>query len=742
MATTGGFLSGVSSDSMTSGISSYMGPATESISMGPLSETSETISLLEPKGLESTIQDNLQYSALVSYIESRYTRAKESRLFDESRWLEAYRNYRGIYGPEVQFTSTEKSRAFIKTTSMKVNAAYSQVTEVLFANNRFPIGVEATRDPLGIEKNVSYDPQSPDNQLQGQPQGAAPQAPSGPQVSATIARPAILQSLGPIAEKVEPIKDKLKPGVISTPSAIVYSPAEEAADLLEQVILDQLEEAEASTALRAFCFEFCLLGTGVFKGPILRDKEYPKWETDGSYAPISKTIPDVTNVSLWDAYPDPEARKASEMEYFIQRHRMSKTQLRQLKKRPFFRSNSVDIAISMGPNYQEEYWETYLKDDKQEASPSERYEVLEYWGLIDEDVEELADIEIPDQFKGMDEVQVNAWICNGQVLRLVYNPFTPVRIPYYIAPYQNNPYSIFGIGVGENMADMQLLMNGFARLLVDNAVISSNIVFEVNETNLVPGQDFEMYPGKVFKTSGAPGQNIFATKYPNVTQECILAFDKFRQLADEATGLPSYSHGMSGIMSTGRTASGMSMLMGAADKGIKSVIRNIDDYLLIPLGKSLYAFNMQFNFSEKYIGDLDIVAMGTDSLMRGELRSQKLLQFLQVTANPMDAPYTQRSYLLRELAKSMELDSDKAVVDQREAMINAEIMKNMAMAQGIDPSAMSGGAGGNAGGGPSPSDPTGNGGGIAAPGKAQPPGAAGFTGGGGGQNSPPKEKAE
>jgi hypothetical protein len=40
-----------------------------------------------------------------------------------------------------------------------------------------------------------------------------------------------------------------------------------------------------------------------------------------------------------------------------------------------------------------------------------------------------------------------------------------------------------------------------------------------------------------------------------------MMFDKFRQLADEQTGIPSYSHGQTGVQSMTRTASGMSMLL-------------------------------------------------------------------------------------------------------------------------------------------------------------------------------------
>ena len=48
-----------------------------------------------------------------------------------------------------------------------------------------------------------------------------------------------------------------------------------------------------------------------------------------------------------------------------------------------------------------------------------------------------------------------------------------------------------------------------------------------------------------------------------------MMFDKARQLADESTGMPSYAHGSTGIMSTGRTASGMSMLLGLQLQNVK-----------------------------------------------------------------------------------------------------------------------------------------------------------------------------
>jgi hypothetical protein len=473
------------------------------------------------------------------------------------------------------------------------------------------------------------------------------------------------------------------------------------------------------------------------KGPFAFDKEYPAWDDNGKYDPEHQTIAKTEHTSLWNFYPDPDARSMPECEYAIQRHRMSRSQIRLLKKRPMFRDESIELAISNGANYTEEYWEGLL-DESSTATTIDRYEVLEYWGYLDKESAEEVGIKIPKSMKDKDEVQVNCWICNGQILRLVLNPFTPVRIPFHSVPYEINPYSFFGIGVAENMEDTQLLMNGFMRMAVDNAALSSNLLIEIDETNLVPGQSLDVYPGKVFRRqAGAPGQAIFGTKFPNISGECLQMFDKSRQLADEATGMPSFAHGMTGVQGVGRTASGMSMLMGAAAQAIKSVVRNIDDYLLNPLGKALFSFNMQFNFDPDIKGDLHVIARGTESLMRNEIRSQRLLQFMQMSANPTMAPFVKYDYILRELAASMDLDESKILNDPREAAIQAKILSEIAA---LMPQPQQGNQQQQQG---NPvQDPTGTGGGTIAPGNAPEPNAPGFTGAGGGANSPAPQQQQ
>jgi hypothetical protein len=226
------------------------------------------------------------------------------------------------------------------------------------------------------------------------------------------------------------------------------------------------------------------------------------------------------------------------------------------------------------------------------------------------------------------------------------------------------------------MDDTQTLMNGFMRMAIDNAALSGNLIIEIDETNLVPGQDMSVYPGKTFRRQGgAPGQAIFGTKFPNVAQENIQLFDKARVLADESTGFPSFAHGQTGVSGVGRTASGISMLMGAANGSIRTVVKNVDDYLVRPLGRAFFAFNMQFDFDESIRGDLEVRASGTESLMANEVRSQRLMQFLQVAQNPVLAPFAKMDFIIREIAKSMDLDPDKVTNSMQDAAIQAEILK-------------------------------------------------------------------
>ena len=139
-----------------------------------------------------------------------------------------------------------------------------------------------------------------------------------------------------------------------------------------------------------------------------------------------------------------------------------------------------------------------------------------------------------------------------------------------------------------------------------------------------------------------------------------------------------------------------------------------------PLGEGLFRFNMQFDYDSDIKGDLEVKARGTESLMANEVRSQRLMQFMQVASSPTLAPFAKFDYIIREIAKSMDLDPDKVTNNMNEAAIQAELMK--AFQQPAPEEQAPAPAGAN------PADPTGAGGGNIGTGTAPRPQEQGFSG--------------
>ena len=107
--------------------------------------------------------------------------------------------------------------------------------------------------------------------------------------------------------------------------------------------------------------------------------------------------------------------------------------------------------------------------------------------------------------------------------------------------------------------------------------------------------------------------------------------------------------------------------------------------------------------------------------MATEVRSQRLMQFLQVTSNPALAPFAKFQYVIREIAKSLDLDPDKVTNNMNEAALQAELMKEFQTPMEQQPPQQPMG-------GTGVQDPTGGGGGNIGVGQAPIPGEQGFSG--------------
>jgi hypothetical protein len=671
----------------------------------------------KPNSVSSKEDSNEQekISALVANINSKFSQAETTRQDDEDRWLQAFHNYRGRYYKNVAFRDHEKSRVFVKVTKTKVLAAYGQLIDVLFGANKFPLTIQETRVPEGIaeyahfnplkkqtgikdnvpniEGNMDYVPGQRLEEEQFSPSSVLGFPGDGRELPKGATFNKLNESfLGSLEKEYEDVE--LTEGPAPSPEIPQIKPAQIAARRLEKLILDQLEESNGSIELRNSIFESCLLGTGIIKGPFTYNKTLHKYSYSGNgvareYQPEIVKVPRVEFVSLWDFYPDPNARSMSEAEYVIQRHRLNRHQFLDLSNRPFFKKDAIMECLKMGAKYNKKSWETDIDLEKSQYPDIEnnRFEVLEYWGTIDALSAREEGLTLEEEIQDSDEVQVNVWMVKDKIIRIVENPFKPFRTPYQAFVYEKNPYTFFGIGVPENMDDAQQIMNGHARMAIDNLALAGNLVFDVDESALASNQTMEVFPGKIFKRqAGVPGQSIYGLKFPNTAVENMQMFDKFRQLADESTGLPSYSHGQTGVQSMTRTASGMSMLMGAASLNIKTVIKNIDDQLIKPLGEAMFQWNMQFYEGDlPIIGDLEIKATGSSSLMKKEVRSQRLTMFLQTVQNPAIAPFVRMSEVIKELAFSLDLDPQEIMNTRDEAEIYAQIIGKQNVNKGTSP---------------------------------------------------------
>lgn len=629
----------------------------------------------------STDGERVLISPLVSKIHGYVSEAESSRLTWERQATNNVRSYRGEDISTFRKSEDPEKKVFVRTTTVKTRAAYAQIMEALLANSNFPVSVEATPVPTGIAM-YAHVPDGGDAPEEDNPDS---------QEDFGIGFPEDGKSLAPGAtyDNMDFLKDEnsdyeganLKEGRDRTGQGTMISPAKRAAEQINKVIQDQLSESKAPTSLRKAVFESCLIGSGVLKGVFTEEKTMHRW-VDGVYSPITVPYPKVSHVSIWDLYIDPNALLANDAEWMVERHRMTAKNLRDLKKRMFFDKEAIDICIASGSNYVAKSFEYVVREQDVIFNQGRLWEVLEFWGFISKDEAIAAGLSIPEDSPD-DQVQVNIWVCGDKVLRVVVNPFLPQRLPYYVFNYEQDPYHALGTGVPETMEDSQLMMNGFARLAVENLALAGNLIFDVDETMLIPGQSMEIYPGKVFRRQGGqPGQAVHGIKFPSTANENMLMFREWRQIADESTGIPSVSHGQTGVTGVGRTSSGLSTILEAASLNIKTVIRNLDDDVFQPLGRMLFYWNNQFNSENIPQGDFDVVATGTRQYTKQEVRNQRLQTFLALSANPAIAPLIKLPVIIRELAIANDLDPNEIINDVEDAKIYAEIM---GLAGGIQP---------------------------------------------------------
>ena len=610
---------------------------------------------LGPEGIsaaaDASEEELEELASLGSILKSKYTEYKDARDDIEDDWIEDLRAFMGQYDPDVLSkiqSKGDRSQVYVGLTRTKVLAAYSRITDLLFQPGQKFFSIEKTplsKQPL-VEQELAE-------------RAALEIQQAAEQVGTAGIEELVMARLSELTEEIE-------------------AETEQRVKNMEEAILDQALENNLEGKMKDAIMEQVIFGTGAMKAGTLRIEKDHKWiKGDEGFNLIyeENAMPEMEAVSIFDLYPDPHATSVDDMRDIFRRHIISRTEFNALKDYPGFNVDLINECIEMNPegNHDEAQHEVdrrNIANVNDSNTNTEKFEVLEYWGSLNGHDLEDAGVEFGEDDDLSMEYDANIWMVSGKVIKAQLNPLPGGIIPYFIFPYEKNPHAFWGTGVPRMMRDSQATMNAATRIYLDNVALSSGPMVEVNTDIMASGEDpTELYPWRVFLREGGDGNQPMVRFYqPQSNSPALVSvIELFRRFADETTALPSYTHGQT-QSSLNRTATGISILMSNANIVLKSVIKNIDDFLTKPMIRSLYDWNMTWNENENVKSDMRIVAKGSTALIQKEVQSQRLLQFLSLINNPLDAQMINREKLLTDIAKSLDIDPDEVIKTDKEMM--------------------------------------------------------------------------
>ena len=556
-------------------------------------------------------------SSLAAHIRRCWESAKQAKQPVEQRMLDCLRRRKGEYDAEKLAAITQQggSAIYMMLTATKCRAAAAWLREILMPTNERPWGLDPTPLPdVPLEYIQAFG-----QRLQAQLQQAAGQ---GGQVEM-------------------PSRERIKEIILRE----VQKRARTAADAMEEVIADQLAEGGWDEAFESFLDDFVTFPAAVLRAPVLRRVPSFKWTEGWNLVETQEVRPEFERVAPFDLYPSPDAVTIDDGAYLLERVRYTRAQLNQLRGGvPGYSDEALEAVLR---DYGQGGLRDWLWTDGERASlegrrdallsPAETIDGLLYhgsaqgvsllqWGMPAEAVEDP-----------LGEYEVEAILVGRHVIRAVINRDPLGRRPYHKASFQPVPGSFWGQSIPELMADIQDTCNAAARAMINNMAVASGPQIEVNWDRLQPEEDGRPFPWKVWRTKSSMVSNNdpairFFQPSSNIA-ELMALYEKFEQKADDATNVPRYLYGNERVGGAGNTASGLSMLMESANKGIRDAIRHVDRGVLRRVIEAMWLFNMRYSDDSTIKGDCRAVARGSNAMLNRE-RTQVLRQeALQLALN-------------------------------------------------------------------------------------------------------------
>lgn len=452
--------------------------------------------------------------------------------------------------------------------------------------------------------------------------------------------------------------------------------ATDRADLAEDKLDEILSDGGFYKALAEFLVDLPLFPFACIKGPVVRIAPSVSW-AGGSAKVVQKPRMTWQRISPFDLYFSPGVSDVEDAAV-IERQRYTRADLNDLLDLPGYNHDAILKVL-------DEYGRGGLVDthdgtDAERAAAENRenptlnesgiIEGLEYNGnvqgrmLLDIGMDEQ---DVPDPLR---DYMVQAWVIGRHVIKVQLSPSPRKRHPYFISSFEKVPGTPVGNGLPDILEDIQEAANATMRSLVNNLSISSGPQVVVNDDRLAPGEDGEsMFPWKRWHVSSDPmGNNAsqppISFFQPGSNAQELLGVYKFlTDQADELSAIPKYLNGQN-AGGAGRTASGLAMLMGNAAKILQMVAANVDRDVLTPLLTGLFDMMMLTDDTGLLQGDELIRVLGVTVAIQRETQRARQLEFLQITANPLDSQIMGmkgRAKVLRSVSGTIGLDGEGVV---------------------------------------------------------------------------------
>lgn len=446
---------------------------------------------------------------------------------------------------------------------------------------------------------------------------------------------------------------------------------------MRKKIRDALVDMDFDTNWTDASLHHAMYGTVVYRAPVLEDAKIPRLVRLGVYQNVkTMQVPKVKFLRVWDVYPDPDAAKKDDLGYVTIRHIMTKQQIRELGSADGFDADQIDAFLEENPSgtWTSEHWETALGWGRKE----DRYIVFERWGYLDKTDQKKWNLDAPTN--GI----VQTWSAKGYLFKLKPSEFYD-RPPFNFVPWSKRDGNLWAKGVPESMEDLQIILNSLMRAMQDNLAMTSGPNVVVDENSIVPGTKKEIVPRKIWpvrinELSGSK-KPIDFFMIPSNINECMSAFQAFKAMIPESTGMPmleSPADAGSGM----RTEGMMRMYYAAAEYFIKNVIGNVDKYLFEQVLTDLYEWFMYYDKDPSIKGDFKPIPLGVRGAMRREIIAQKAKELSVLLQNPEWQELANNPKLLLEILAGMGFDPDDALLtpDELAAKQQAMAMKTQMQA--------------------------------------------------------------